>query len=167
MQWTRQSGVRLKQAIGSPTIPSVPHWQTIASALKLSLTADITLQQRPQIIIQIITQNLYSNIKSKDTEALNGVSENSLNKWVYKRHLSISVELQRRTVSGSEFQIDGAATQNACQNMSIVIFGTVNRGAWDDSYSVRQNISPPHSPHTPVMCSENYCTISDIRKKLS
>jgi len=38
-QRARHCGVKLKLAIGSPTMPSVPHWQTIAAALNLSLTA--------------------------------------------------------------------------------------------------------------------------------
>jgi len=35
-------------------------------------------------------------------------------------------------VSGSEFQTNGAATENARRAMSVLVLGTVNRGACDD-----------------------------------
>jgi len=43
--------------------------------------------------------------------------------------LKVSVEVHKWISSGSEFQTDGAATENARRAMSVLILGTDNRGA--------------------------------------
>ena len=55
-----------------------------------------------------------------------------MNKCVFKCRLNVSVELQRRTVSGNELQTHDAATENARRPMFVFVLGTVSRGAWDD-----------------------------------
>jgi len=39
-------------------------------------------------------------------------------------------------VPGSEFQTNGAATENARRAMSVLVLGIVNRGARDDRYDM-------------------------------
>jgi len=59
--------VKLKEASGSPTMPSAPHWHITASGLKFSLTADITLQSHVLHLLNYVisaTNKLQDQLRS-------------------------------------------------------------------------------------------------------
>ena len=48
----------------------------------------------------------------------------SLNRWVFKRRLKVRMFSQSRMSAGSEFQVDGAATEKARRASSVRMGGT-------------------------------------------
>ena len=76
--WTQCNstfGVKLKQACGSPAMPSVPHWHTTAEGRNFSLTADITLQSH---VLHLCDKQTGSSVRDK-VSSVAGCSQSWLN----------------------------------------------------------------------------------------
>ena len=59
----------------------------------------------------------------------------SLNRWVFKWHLKVRIFLHSRMSAGKEFQVDGAATENARWAISVCMRGMKSVGASESAES--------------------------------